>query len=485
MSFASRRVQRVKILLIGVAAVFAAIIFLQDDRQRVEAFSNGPPPSYTDAPDESNCTDCHFDSGPINSGKGSVSITGIPRNYFPGQQIQVTVTVEEPAIQTFGFQITAIDPAGSKAGNFTVPVVPLPPTQIREPGIMNRQYVEHTVAGLFTMGLDNMNTWTFTWTAPAQRIGKVRFYAAGNASNSQGDPNGDNIYSTNTATLSGSAISNFDGDFASDIAYFRPSTGVWLGKNILDGSTQTFTLGALGDIIVPGDYDADGKTDFGVFRPSTGMWMIQQSTLGYVEFSWGTAGDVPAQGDYDGDGKTDAAYFRPSAGTWSLRRSTAGNTTVTYGQVGDKIAQGDYDADGKTDVGIYRPSSGMWQVQLSTGGGFFVPNFGTSTDRPVQADYDGDGKCDAALYIGSSGTWKIRQSSSGTVINPQLGSGRDRPLPGDYDSDGKADLAVYKVSRSKRGDGTWSIIRSADSTLYTIAFGKNSDVFVPSGYLAK
>jgi hypothetical protein len=82
------------------------------------------------------------------------------------------------------------------------------------------------------------------------------------------------------AALSGSALSNFDTDILSDLAVFRPSTGVWYALNSTDGGFQSVRFGAEGDVIAPGDYDGDGITDRAVFRPSTGVWYIMKSTGG-------------------------------------------------------------------------------------------------------------------------------------------------------------------------------------------------------------
>jgi len=38
--------------------------------------------------------------------------------------------------------------------------------------------------------------------------------------------------------------------------------------------------GSLGDTPVPGDYDGDGKTDIAVWRPDSGVWYIQKSSDG-------------------------------------------------------------------------------------------------------------------------------------------------------------------------------------------------------------
>jgi len=447
----------------------------------VKAFSSGPPIGYTGAPVESSCTDCHS-SFPVNSGAGSVEITGIPRVYKPGQQYTVSVKTSQEDAILFGFEVTAINRLGTQAG--TLAVTNKIQTQFDEGPAgqeqLWRQYIFHTSSGLFTPKVFGSNTWSFAWTAPAQKIGKIDFYAAGNAANSNSSSSGDYIYTTSVSALAAPALSNFDGDLASDIAFFRPGQSKWFSQNIQTNATLDTTFGSRGDRIAPGDYDGDGTTDKAVFRG--GKFRIQRSTAGYQEVLLGGVDDVPVPGDYDGDGKTDCAVFRASTGEWLLIQSTAGAATLTLGQAGDKPAQGDYDADGKTDIAVFRPSSATWVITRSTGG-TTTTAYGASTDRPVQGDYDGDGKTDIAVFTKATGTWGLNRSTDGntTVV---LGSTNDIPAPADYDGDGKTDVAVYSPPIAAAA-GTWRIIKSTDSTLYTLALGLNRDIPIASGYIAQ
>ena len=80
---------------------------------------------------------------------------------------------------------------------------------------------------------------------------------------------------------------DFDGDSRSDIAVFRPGSGLWAVR----GYTRIY-FGSSGDIIVPGDYDGDGLDDVAVFRASSGLWAVRGVTREY----FGTSGDKPVPG---------------------------------------------------------------------------------------------------------------------------------------------------------------------------------------------
>lgn len=463
-------------IIVAFVTVFGAV-WLAGKHRPASASAQGPSPSHTNAPGEDNCASCHV-SFPVNSGGGNVQIGGFPHDYIPGRTYNVSVTTNHNDAVIYGFQMTSIDWLGRGVGTFT-PLSGQSPAQTQTMnGIVGgniRRYIHHTIDGLIPT-VFNTKTWNFTWTAPATRVGKIRLFAAGNGSNSDGGPSGDNIYTNSTATLAQSAISNFTSDFQSDLAIYRPSAGAWYSYNLENGTFKIVNWGISTDKIAPGDYDGDGVTDHAVFRPSNGVWYLFQSTAGIAGATWGLSGDTPVAADYDGDGKTDIAVFRPSDGTWYILKSTGGFTIVKWGLAEDKPVPADYDADGKADIAVFRPSTSVWYI-LKSGGGFTTTGFGTTGDKPVQGDYDGDGMADIAIYRPSTGQWWLWRTTLGiTAIG--FGLATDTPAPADFDADGRTDVAVFRPS-----NGNWFFTRSSDNVIVSGTWGQNGDRPVPNGYI--
>ena len=151
----------------------------------VKANSSGPQGSRTGAPAiggfiaEPTCmTGCHT-GNTLNSSLGSMTITGLPNYYFPGQEVTGTVTISHPNRSRFGFQLTALNETGGRAG--TLDAIDRTRTQVINglSSFGNRRYIQHSFSGIdFSPG--SPGTWNFFWRAPETASGPINFYASGN-----------------------------------------------------------------------------------------------------------------------------------------------------------------------------------------------------------------------------------------------------------------------------------------------------------------
>jgi hypothetical protein len=111
------------------------------------------------------------------------------------------------------------------------------------------------------------------------------------------------------------------------------NTGIAARSETLEVMGQAVRIrqaGTGGAAQLPGDYDGDVKSDLAVWRPSSGVWYVLTSSSNYTTFlsqGWGVATDIPVPGDYDGDGKVDLAAWRPSSGVWYVLTSSSNYTT--------------------------------------------------------------------------------------------------------------------------------------------------------------
>ncbi|HXG94848.1 MAG TPA: choice-of-anchor V domain-containing protein [Blastocatellia bacterium] len=250
----------------------------------------GPDAGYTNAPgDLGSCVACHDTFHEANVGPGSVRVEGDPitNGYVPGQQYTLRVTVQQASRRKFGFQLTAIDMNGNRAGTFESLGGD---TQVNpETGLGGRQYIEHTQPGTNTAVVGS-RTWQVRWTAPITDIGTVRFYVAGNAAN--GDDTNQNDYIYTSSAIAESPTSKVSIQLQSN-----------LDGLILEAGTKiTINWATTGQQNVD-NYEARYSTDDGATFPITNL-IFSTTDASVTSFEW-TVPNTP----------TNQARIRISGGT--------------------------------------------------------------------------------------------------------------------------------------------------------------------------
>ena len=161
------------------------------------AFKEGPYPNVTGGFGERSCHLCHLDN-PVNAPGGTLTLTGVPPSYVPGQTYEITVSLAREGMRRGGFEIAARFAGGrqngKQAGSWKVPDARL---QLI-PGAVDKSltFVQHNLQGSRT-ATPGSNTWTIEWTAPPAAAGPastVQFNVAANASNNDDSALGDYIY---------------------------------------------------------------------------------------------------------------------------------------------------------------------------------------------------------------------------------------------------------------------------------------------------
>ena len=257
----------------------------------------------------------------------------------------------------------------------------------------------------------------------------------------------DQVYWSAGQVLLGSAVNDYDGDGASDIAVFTSSYGEWdFGFSSHSHYWSDWTQYGWSAVRpVPADYDGDGLADLAVYHPASGKWYIQSSggaPLRVEQFGWSAS--IPLPGDYNGDGLADLAVFHKPAARWYFRLSGGGGDfSASYGWSAVIPVPADYNGDGVIDVAVYHPATGNWYPSTTP-----VTKLGGGKSLPVPADYDGDGRADLAVFTRANGNWSILFSGGGS-ISRNFGWSAVLPVPADYDGDGRADLAVYHPSGAR------------------------------------
>jgi uncharacterized protein (TIGR03437 family) len=213
----------IKIFLLSLVVLAVGTAFKLSESPVAARSLTAPPASRTGAPAfgatvpaELICTACHRDSNNVANSLlnlnnpttgGKIELVDLPNSYVPGQEYTVKVAVSQidPNATKFGFELVALDSTGNSTGtlaNIDATRTQVSPAPVAYSGT-TRTYIYHFPSaapqtGTVATGL-NRAEWTFKWTAPATRVGKIGFYAAGNVTNGGGSNAGDQIYTTSAA----------------------------------------------------------------------------------------------------------------------------------------------------------------------------------------------------------------------------------------------------------------------------------------------
>ena len=279
------RLFKISLLAAGMLLVFYSFNFTS---KPVHANSSGPEASLTGAPAfgsipaEDTCTGCH--GGPaLNSGPGLLKVLGLPSSYTPGQDYTVTVSLNQASRLRYGFQVTALDATGKPAGTLTVTDTTATQSVTGMVGSFTRTYIEQTSSG-YTATSANQRDWSFKWTAPATRVGKITFYAAGNAANGTGSSSGDFIYNVSAAmTPSVVSVSSADYNSANPVAAGSAASG--FGVELATAEAfATDTDPATPGIQLPttlGGTTVSVKDSLGTARPAS-LFYVNPTQINYL-----------------------------------------------------------------------------------------------------------------------------------------------------------------------------------------------------------
>jgi len=458
-------------------------------------FTGGAPPATTGAPlagggNESTCTSCHTNPGGM---PGSVTITR-PSSYNPGQVYTLTVEVSQSGRSEWGFELAA-----KKLSDFTQAGtlnITNPNTQYTNPSTQNGiTYVTQTSGGT------SIRTYLVQWVAPNPGVGKVRFYAAGLASNNAGGATGDDTYTTFAESDQASTISRTPPSmtFSATAGGSNPANQTLQISNV-GGSTLNWSVSANQPWLSfsPGNGSSTGETDnvsvsvniaglaVGTYNatitisasgatntPQTtavtltvgtpASFAVIATTLAHVSMS------AAAWGDYDNDNDLDilligrdgsqneiARVYRNDQG--SFVDIIAGLRGVRDGSV----AWGDYDNDGDLDILLSGDATQAGAARFAeiyrNDSGKFAPIAaglsGTRNSSVAWGDYDNDGDLDVLLsgFSASSASSDsiVYRNDRGRFIRiaalPRVGS--SAVAWGDYDNDGDLDILLTGLQSS-------------------------------------
>lgn len=178
---------KLKYFFVALLGLSVTVVTITDPQ--VLSNATGSPGGRTGAPSDFTgpCMPCHAASLADVTFNDTIISSNIPADgWRGGQTYTISANVHHFTSNKMGFEMTCDNSGGSAVGKF---ISTDGKTQVFNGG----KSITHTFSG--TSAIGGNKTWTFDWTAPAAGTGKVTFYGAFNAtnSNSQADA-GDTVY---------------------------------------------------------------------------------------------------------------------------------------------------------------------------------------------------------------------------------------------------------------------------------------------------
>jgi hypothetical protein len=159
--------------------------------------TSGAHPGSTGAPGDQTCmqSGCHTGTVTLDTGiVNTLVFSSIDTTYLPGQSYTLTLKVNKPFIQKFGFELLALqDSNNTNIGDFTLIESTRTQTVSYPSGSEVRHSVTHKTAGT-TTSTPGAIQWRMRWTAPPADAGTITFWYASNCTNNNGNENGDHIF---------------------------------------------------------------------------------------------------------------------------------------------------------------------------------------------------------------------------------------------------------------------------------------------------
>jgi uncharacterized repeat protein (TIGR02543 family) len=208
--------------------------------------SSNPPKGYHG--ESQNCSSCHI--GNLNTGNGSISLSGLPTAYTPGQTYDLALTVLGTNSRGYGFQLIP-KANGSTSGSLEA---------VSSGMAIESGAAEH-------QGTSITGSWNFQWTAPATDEGTVTFYASGLATGGTSGNDGDYVY-TLSQNISVNSFSHASMDW-------NATTGGVIFSSPAIAADGSIYIGSNDNMLHAFNADGTSKWTF-----ETGNWVDSTPSIG-------------------------------------------------------------------------------------------------------------------------------------------------------------------------------------------------------------